>query len=231
MPTQGGKAVNLKRQAAEAALTAITPGMQLGLGTGSTVAEFLTVLAAADLGVSGVPTSEATASRCRELGITLLEPHEVDRLDLTVDGADELDHDLRATKGGGGALLREKVVASISDRMLVIATADKLVERLADTFALPVEVVPFAHTVVTRRLEQLGFHVTVRTGTSGEPLHTDNHNMVLDARFAGGITDPAGVDVEITMIPGVVTSGLFIDLVTEAYLAAPDGSVTHLIAT
>jgi len=223
--------VNLKRQAAEAALTAITPGMRLGLGTGSTVAEFLTVLATADLGVSGVPTSEATAARCRELGITLLNPDEVDRLDLTVDGADELDHDLCATKGGGGALLREKVVASISERMLVIATVDKLVERLADSFALPVEVVPFAHTVVSRRLERLGFQVTVRTGTSGEPIHTDNHNMVLDARFAGGITDPAGVDVEITMIPGVVTCGLFIDLVTEAYLAAPDGSVTHLVAT
>lgn len=223
--------MNLKRQAAEAALGAISPGMRLGLGTGSTVAEFLTVLAEADLGISGVPTSEATAERCRELGITLLEPHEVERLDLTVDGADELDHDLRATKGGGGALLREKVVASISERMLVIATLDKLVERLADSFALPVEVVPFAHTVVMRRLEHLGFRVAVRMNASGEPVLTDNHNMVLDARFVGGITDPAGVDVEIGMIPGVVTSGLFIDLVTEAYLAAPDGSVTHLVAT
>lgn len=222
--------MNLKRLAAEAALSAITPGMQLGLGTGSTVAEFLTVLAHADLGIAGMPTSEATATRCRELGITLLEPHQVARLDLTVDGADELDIDLQATKGGGGALLREKVVASISERMLVIATHDKLVERLADSFALPVEVVPFAHTVVTHRLERLGFQVTVRRNASGETVHTDNHNMVLDARFPGGITDPAGVDVEIGMIPGVVTSGLFIDLVTEAFLAAPDGLVTHLVA-
>lgn len=222
-------AANLKRLAAEAALAAITPGMHMGLGTGSTVAEFLTVLAAADLGVSGVPTSEATAAQCRELGIPLLQPNDVTHLDLTVDGADEIDADLRATKGGGGALLREKVVASISERMIVIATTDKLVERLGDSFALPVEVVPFAHTIVLSRLEKLGFAVTVRQNTAGEPIHTDNHNMVLDARFPGGITDPAGVDVEISMIPGVVTSGLFIDLVTEAYLAGEDGSVTHLV--
>jgi len=222
--------INLKRDAAKAALIAVTPGMQLGLGTGSTVAEFLTLLAEADLGVSGLPTSEATAARCHELGIPLLNPAEVLHLDLTVDGADELDHDLRATKGGGGALLREKVVASLSERMIVIATLDKLVDRLGNSFALPVEVVPFAVTVVAHRLTQLGFSVTVRSDSVGTPVLTDNHNMLLDARFPGGITDPAGVDLEISMIPGVVTSGLFIDLVTEAYLAGEDGSITHLLA-
>ena len=220
---------NLKRVAAEAALTAVKPGMQLGLGTGSTVAEFLTVLAEADLGVVGMPTSEATAARCRELGIGLLQPGDVHTLDLTVDGADELDRDLRATKGGGGALLREKVVASISERMIVIATGDKLVDRLADSFALPIEVVPFAAPVVTHRLEQLGFTVTTRTDSNAQNVFTDNQNLVLDARFPGGLDDPAGVDLEISMIPGVVTSGLFIDLVTEAFLAEPGGSVTHLL--
>jgi ribose 5-phosphate isomerase A len=226
-----GMTINMKRLAAEAAVSAVTPGMQLGLGTGSTVAEFLTVLAHADLGVMGMPTSEATAARCRELGIGLLQPGDVHRLDLTIDGADELDHDLRATKGGGGALLREKVVASISERMIVIATTDKLVGRLADTFALPIEVVPFAEPIVTYRLEQLGFLVSVRTTSAGERVLTDNQNLVLDARFPGGISDPAGVDMEVGMIPGVVTTGLFIDLVSEAYLAAPDGSVTHLVAS
>lgn len=223
--------VNLKLLAAKAALAAVTPKMQLGLGTGSTVAEFLTVLAEADLGVSGMPTSEATAERCRELGIALIEPGEVARLALTVDGADELDHDLRATKGGGGALLREKVVASISERMIVIATDDKLVERLADSFALPLEVVPFATPIVSERLKHMGFTVALRTDDAGASVFTDNGNLLLDARYPGGIVDPAGVDLELSMIPGVVTSGLFIDLVTEAYLARADGSVQHLIAS
>ena len=214
-----------KRAAAEAAADLVEPGMRLGLGTGSTVSELLDVLAERDLGVAGVPTSEATARRCRELGIALLDPGAVDTLDLTIDGADELDHELTATKGGGGALLREKVVAAMSRRMAVIATPDKLVERLADSFALPVEVVPFASVPVTRSLEALGFEVRVRRDASGVEVLTDNGNGILDARFPGGLADPAVMDVEITMLPGVVTSGLFVDLVDSAFLGHADGSV------
>ncbi len=214
-----------KRAAAEAAADLVQPGDRLGLGTGSTVAELLEVLAERDADVTGVPTSEATAQRCHELGIGLLDPARVDVLDLTIDGADELDHELTATKGGGGALLREKVVASMSRRMVVIATPDKLVDRLADTFPLPVEVVPFAVGPVSRALTELGFDVVVRHGDDGSPVRTDNGNAVVDARFPGGLDDPAVMDVEVTMLPGVVTSGLFVDLVDTAFLGHPDGRV------
>lgn len=220
-----------KRAAGEAAAALVEDGMRLGLGTGSTVAFFLDALAARGLDVAGVPTSEATAARCRELGLPLLDVAEVERLDLAVDGADELTADLTLTKGGGGALLREKVVASLADRFVVIATADKLVERLGDTFALPIEVVPFAVGPVTRRLHDLGFDEVVERRTAdGEPYRTDNGNAVLDARTAGGIADPAVTDVAVALLPGVAETGLFVDLATQALLADAAGELTHLPA-
>jgi ribose 5-phosphate isomerase A len=216
-----------KRAAGRAAAELVTDGMRLGLGTGSTVAHFLDALAEHDLDVEGVPTSEATAARCRELGIGLLDPSEVDRLDLAVDGADELDRALTLTKGGGGALLREKVVATMADRFVVIATTDKLVARLADTFALPIEVVPFAIAPVTRTLQDLGFEVAVRRAAGGE-YRTDNGNAVLDARFAGGLEDPAATDITLLLVPGVVETGLFVDLAHDALLGDEHGQVDHL---
>lgn len=214
-----------KRAAGQAAAELVENGMRLGLGTGSTVAHFLDAVAARGLDVVGVPTSEATANRCRELGIGLLEASDVDGLDLCVDGADELTPDLCLTKGGGGALLREKVVAAMSARMVVIATTDKVVDRLGDTFPLPVEVVPFAAGPVTRRLQALGFHV--------EPRHngdyrTDNGNLVLDAWIPGGIQDPDVLDVTLALTPGIAEHGLFVDLATEALLGRPDGGVEQL---
>jgi ribose 5-phosphate isomerase A len=219
-----------KRAAGRAAADLVSDGMRLGLGTGSTVAHFLDALAERDVDVAGVPTSEATASRCRELGLELLDPSEVDRLDLAVDGADELDRALTLTKGGGGALLREKVVATMADRFVVIATADKLVERLADTFALPIEVVPFALAPVTRALRELGFEVAVRRSDAGE-YRTDNGNAVIDARFTGGLEDPAVTDVTLSLIPGVVETGLFVDLADDALLGDEHGRVRHLTPT
>lgn len=209
-----------KRAAGRAAAGYVEAGMRLGLGTGSTVAHFLDAVAERDLSdVRGVPTSEATAARCQELGIELLDAGDVRRLDLCVDGADELTHDLVLTKGGGGALLREKVVASMSAHMLVIATPDKVVERLADTFALPVEVVPFAQGPVRRRLQDLGFRVEPRDGGA---YRTDNGNLVLDCWMAGGIEDPEVVDATLSMVPGVVEHGLFIDLASVALLGEED---------
>lgn len=218
-----------KRAAGEAAAELVEDGMRLGLGTGSTVAYFLDALAARGLRVSGVPTSEATATRCRELGIELLDVGEVSGLDLAVDGADELTADLTLTKGGGGALLREKVVASLADRFVVIATADKLVERLGDSFALPIEVVPFAVGPVTRQLRTRGFDAVVerRTGDNRR-YRTDNGNAVLDARVLGGLEDPAVTDVEIGLLAGVVETGLFVDLATAALLGDPAGDVRQL---
>jgi ribose 5-phosphate isomerase A len=217
-----------KRTAGRAAAELVTDGMRLGLGTGSTVAHFLDALAASGRDVAGVPTSEATAARCRELGIALLDVSEVDRLDLCVDGADELTDELTLTKGGGGALLREKVVASLADRFVVIATADKLVTRLGDTFALPIEVVPFALVPVLRAVRDLGFDEVVVRGDGA--YRTDNGNAVVDARAHGGIEDPAALDLQLLSVPGIAETGLFVDLATEALLAGDDGAVRHLTA-
>jgi ribose 5-phosphate isomerase A len=217
-----------KDAAGRAAAALVEPGMRLGLGTGSTVDRFLVALAARAIDVAGVPTSRATELRCAELGIRLLEPADVERLDLVVDGADELTRDLVLTKGGGGALLREKVVAAMGERFAVIATVDKLVPRLGDTFAIPVEVVPFALHPVRRELEREGLDVVVRVGADGSPYRTDNGNAVLDARVDGGLEDPEQADVWLTMLPGVVTSGVFTDLATEALLGRADGGVERL---
>lgn len=219
-----------KRAAALAACELISDGMQLGLGTGSTVAHLLRAIADRGLTVAGVPTSEATASACRTLGIELLGPEEVDVLDLAIDGADELDADLTATKGGGGALLREKVVARMAERFVLVATTDKVVARLGDTFALPVEVVPFAAAPVGRWLSARGYDVTVRLDEDARAASTDNGNHVLDARLAGGITDPAVEDLWIAQLPGVVTSGLFVDMAERALLADEDGRVVERVA-
>jgi len=225
----GGPAIDPGKDAAgRAAVELVRPGMRLGLGTGSTVDRFLIALAAADLDVAGVPTSRATELRCRELGIALLSPDDVDVLDLVVDGADELTRDLVLTKGGGGALLREKVVAAMGERFAVIATSDKLVPRLGDTFAVPVEVVPFALGPVRRELERDGLEVVVRSGADGAVYRTDNGNAIVDVRLDGGLLDPEQVDVWIAMLPGVVTSGIFVDLATEALLGRPDGTVERL---
>jgi len=218
-----------KDAAGRAAAELVEDGMRLGLGTGSTVDRFLVALAARGLDVAGVPTSRATEQRCTELGIRLLDPADVvGRLDLVVDGADELTNDLVLTKGGGGALLREKVVAAMGTRFAVIATVDKLVERLGDTFAVPVEVVPFALHPVRRELESEGLEVTLRGEATGVPVLTDNGNVILDARLPGGLDDPEQVDVWLTMLPGVVTSGIFTDLASEALLGRADGQVERI---
>lgn len=218
-----------KRAVGEAAAELVEDGMRLGLGSGSTVACFLDALAARSLDVAGVPASESTAARCRELGLRLLDPGEVERLDLCVDGADEIAPDLSVTKGGGGALLREKVVASMSDRFVVIATRDKLVDRLGETFPLPVEVVPFALAPVRRRLEGLGFEVVERED-GADRYRTDNGNAILDCRLAGGIEDAAVMEITLSLIPGVAESGLFVDLASSALLAEADGSISSFPA-
>ncbi len=215
-----------KRAAGRAAASYVEDGMRLGLGTGSTVAHFLDAVADRGLtDISGVPTSEATAARCRKLGIGLLDAADVERLDLCVDGADELTRDLTLTKGGGGALLREKVVATMSDRMLVIATTDKVVERLAATFGLPVEVVPFAQGPVRRRLEALGFRVEPREDGA---YRTDNGNLILDCWMPEGLEDPEVMDVALALVPGVAEHGLFVDLASMALLGDEEGEVTTL---
>jgi ribose 5-phosphate isomerase A len=217
-----------KRAAALAAADLLEDGMQLGLGSGTTMEHLLAAIAERGLDVAGVPTSDAVSAYCRELGIPLLDPAEVDRLDLAIDGADQLDEELTATKGGGGALLREKVVASMADRFVLIATTDKLVPRLADSFPLPVEVVPFAVGPVMRQLRARGYEVALRRAGEGPAVVTDNGNNLVDLHLDGGIEDPAVEDAWITMVPGVVATGLFVELSDLALLADEDGRITQL---
>lgn len=219
-----------KKMAAERAMQYIQPGMKLGLGTGSTAAAFVDLLGkrvAEGLDVICVPTSEATRRQAEALGIRLTTLDDEPFLDLTVDGADELDSGLRLIKGGGGALLREKIVATASDRMLVIADASKRVETLGK-FPLPIEVVPFGLKATLGMIEMLAEdcgcsgELKVRKTATGESFRTDSGNLIVDAHFSE-IEDPEALDQSLKMVPGVVENGLFIGLADAAVIAGPNG--------
>jgi ribose 5-phosphate isomerase A len=222
----------LKIRAAEAALAHVEDGMRLGIGTGSTAEEFVRLLAekvADGLQVQGVPTSERTARLCLELGVPLRSLDELPELDLTVDGADEVDPQLRLIKGGGGALLREKIVAAASARMIVIADETKVVDTLG-AFALPVEVNAFGLTstriAVERAASKLGLSGEIRLRNSGEDVFTtDGGHHILDASF-GRIPDAEALANQLNLIPGVVEHGLFINLASFAIIASEAGART-----
>jgi ribose 5-phosphate isomerase A len=220
----------LKRQAAARALEYVQEGMKLGLGTGSTAKHFVELLGErvrAGLGVIGVPTSEATRADAVRCGIRLTTLDEVDRLDLTVDGADEIDPDLNLIKGGGGALLREKIVAAASDRMIVIADETKWVETLG-RFPLPVEVIPFGLKATQRAIAEafaecgVSGQMVVRKARDGHVFVTDGGHWIVDAHL-GRITDAPRLAGSLAAIPGVVEHGLFIGLAGTAMLAGPGG--------
>jgi len=221
---------DLKRQAAARALEQVRDGMKLGLGTGSTAKHFVELLGLRvrdGLRVVGVPTSEATRADAARCGVPLTTLDEVDRLDLTVDGADEIDPALNLIKGGGGALLREKIVASASDRMIVIADETKWVDLLG-RFPLPVEVIPFGLAATQRAIgkafAQAGVsgQMEVRKGKDGHVFVTDGGHWIVDAHL-GRITDAPRLAGLLTSIPGVVEHGLFIGLASTAMLAGAQG--------
>ena len=216
-----------KRAAGVLAAQQVESGQALGLGTGSTVDPFLVELARRvreeGLRVRGVPTSRQTELRARELGLEILSLEELPRLDLCVDGADEIDPELRMIKGGGGALLREKVVATASDRMLIVVDESKCVQRLGTTFALPIEVVPFALPLARRELESFGAELVLRQ-KDGSEYRTDNGNAILDARFPEGIADAQRVEREMGSIPGVVCVGLFLGLAHGRVVGRANGT-------
>lgn len=208
----------------------VEPGMRLGLGTGSTTAKFVDALGrqvAAGLDVLCVATSEATQAQAEKLGIRISSLDETPFLDLTVDGADEIDGELRLIKGGGGALLREKIVATASGRMIVIADGSKKVETLG-AFPLPLEVVSFGLTATRNMITALGAdlgcegEVRVRMQGNGKPFLTDGGNLILDCHF-GRIDDPEELDEALKLIPGVIENGLFIGIADLAIIAAADG--------
>jgi len=220
----------LKRLAAERAVDHIRGGMVVGLGTGSTVyyaIRRLGELVRAGLEVRCIPTSGETEELAREHGLPLADFSRVGQLDLVIDGADEVDPGCNLIKGGGGALLREKLVASAGRRVIITVDETKLVERLG-TFPLPVEVIPFGWQVTLRRLEELGCRAALRLqAQGGKPFLTDNGNYIVDCRF-GEIADPARLEQVIDAIPGVAECGLFIGLADEVIVGRGDGRVEEI---
>jgi ribose 5-phosphate isomerase A len=222
---------DLKRQAAAKALRDLLPGMRIGLGTGSTARHFVDLLGekvAAGFDCLCVPTSEATAAQARALNIPLSDLETLDRLDVTVDGADEIDPQLNLIKGAGGALLREKIVAASSDAMVVIADASKLVPALGGRFPLPVEVNRFGLGATRRSVGELivrhgtGGELRLRETAPGTPFMTDGGHLILDA-FFGRISQPEALSRDLLDIAGVVQHGLFLKMCNKAYIATPDG--------
>ncbi len=213
-----------KRRAAARSLDFVAPGMVLGLGTGSTAAimvELLGERVRAGLAVTGIPTSDATAALAQRCGVTLTSLEQVEELDLTIDGADETDGELRLIKGGGGALLREKIVASLSKRVVIIADAGKKVARLG-AFPLPVEVVPFAAPAILPRLAAFGCDAKLRSTGDGGPFVSDEGNHIIDCSF-GAIEDPESLARQLNAIPGVVEHGLFLGIAERVLLGGADG--------
>lgn len=217
----------LKAEAGAAAVDRfVRSGMQLGLGTGSTAAAMLDALgeriaSGALTGVAGVPTSQATAERCGELGIPLLTLDDVAELDLAIDGADEIDPQLDLIKGLGGAHLREKVVAAAAREMVVVADETKLVRRLGERAPLPVEVIPFALPVARRLLRRLGWDPELRADGEG-PFVTDEGNRIVHCR-RDEWTDPAALARDVSEVPGVVAHGFFLGYASAAVVATRDG--------
>ena len=223
---------NAKRAAAARALDFVEDGMTLGLGTGSTAGWFVRLLSErireTGLSVRGVATSSATVWLAQELGVPLTKPDDIERIDLTVDGADEVDQRLDLIKGGGAALLQEKIVAAASRRMVVIADESKFVQHLG-AFPLPVEIVRFGWSLTRRKVTELladmdvqSNTVEVRTGAKG-PLVTDEGHHILDLHLTR-IGDPPALAAALAALPGVVEHGLFIDMAGTVVIGRGDGS-------
>ncbi|MFV0297087.1 MAG: ribose-5-phosphate isomerase RpiA [Hyphomicrobiaceae bacterium] len=223
----------MKRRAAEAAIELVTPGMRLGLGTGSTAKHFVDLVGGrvkSGMDVLCVPTSEATRAQAEGLGIPLTTLDETPELDLTVDGADELDGALQLIKGGGGALLREKLVAASSTRLVIIADGSKKVAQLG-AFPLPVEIVPFGYrstlAMIERSAKVAGCTgaLTVRLKGDGAIYVTDNGNYICDCAF-GQIGNAMLLDQGLRALPGVVETGLFLGMADLALIAGEGGLET-----
>ena len=217
---------DLKRAAAARAVEMVENGMVLGLGTGSTagfVADQLAARVAQGLAIVAIPTSEHTAAEARRLGIPLTSFAEHRRIDLAIDGADEVNRTtLDLIKGRGGALLREKIVAATSDRFIVVVDHEKLVDRLGEHAPVPIEVAQFGWQATAAALEKLGATPELRCAAAGQPFVTDGGNFILDCYF-GPIEDPRGSEQLINSIVGVIDNGLFVGRSSMVIVASEDG--------
>ena len=220
----------LKKAAAEAAARRVTSGMLVGLGTGSTAIHAVPYLAqrlkSGELrDIRAVPTSFQSQMLARQLGIPLVDLDDVDRIDIAIDGADEVAPDLTLIKGAGAAQTREKIIAALANDFTVVIDESKLVERLGSKMPVPVEVLPIAVGPVARAIERLGGEPTLRMAVKkAGPVVTDQGNFVIDARFAQ-IPDPARLERELKMIPGTLENGLFVGLAKRAFVASMVGGV------
>ena len=211
--------ISEKQHAAEAAVEYVKDGMIVGLGTGSTTEYAVKKLGERvrdGLAIRGIPTSDVTKVQAEEEGIPLIDFSETMYIDLTIDGADEIDVNLNMIKGGGAALLREKIVASASKEEIIIVSHEKFVKQLG-SFPLPVEVIPFGWQIIFNQLETLGGSPDLRL-KQGQPLLTDQGNYIIDCRFRQ-ILDAAQLEQRLNMIPGVVENGLFTGLCTRMIMA------------
>jgi ribose 5-phosphate isomerase A len=210
----------------------ITGGQRVGLGSGKAALAFVRALGRRvreeKLDILGVPTSVQTEQVAREVGIPLRTLYDIDALDITVDGADEVDPELNLIKGGGGHLTREKVVASITKKFVIVVGGEKLVPKLGTQFPVFLEVLEFARAVITRQVEQMGAVVTPRRNPDGSLFHTDNGNPYLHCQFpvgGGGLADARGLDRRFHAMPGVIETALFLDMARHVIVAHADGRV------
>ncbi|MED1410995.1 MULTISPECIES: ribose 5-phosphate isomerase A [Bacillus] len=216
--------MNLKQIAGEYAADFVQDNMKVGLGTGSTVYWTIQKLGKRvqeGLSIQAVPTSKETEALAKQLSIPLIPLNEIDILDLTIDGADEIDSNLKLIKGGGGALLREKIVAASSEKLIIIADESKLVTHLG-AFPLPIEIIPFSWKQTEKRVQTLGCETHIRMKNDGIFI-TDNGNFIIDCIFPNKILNPNDIHKELKMITGVVETGLFINMTSKAIIGTENG--------
>ncbi|MBS1576549.1 MAG: ribose-5-phosphate isomerase RpiA [Bacteroidetes bacterium] len=220
----------MKRAAGEYAAQLIKPGFVTGIGTGSTVYYFIHALAGRvkeGLDIKATVTSKQSATLAQELGIIITDLNNIDNIDITVDGADEVDNKLQLIKGGGGALLQEKMVAAASHRLVIIADDKKVVNRLGK-FPLPVEVIPYGWKQTRKHIAGLNCTKIVLREKESIPFITDHGHYILDCHFEE-IEDPGQLSIQLNSIPGVVENGLFINMASEIIIGKPDGTI-HTIS-
>ncbi|MBS0622336.1 MAG: ribose-5-phosphate isomerase RpiA [Verrucomicrobia bacterium] len=217
-----------KRAVGVAAANLVENGMTIGIGSGSTASCFIAALIkrveTEGLHFRAVATSLASHTQAQQGGIQVLDINEVKGLDLAIDGADEIDAYKQMVKGGGGALLREKIIASIAHEMVVIVDESKLVDHLG-TFGLPLEILPFGFSHTLRAIEQKKFKVSLRVNGANKPLLTDNGNYIADISFSEPIEDPEPIDYTLLKIPGVLETGFFLGLAGRIFVGKTDGTI------